>query len=330
MAELDADPGRRAGRRRGRSGGTPRPTRRRCCSPRPGRGGGCGSAAPHDPDTLHLRVGLTDRPGRRSSSWPEKGAPRDAELPPAPAARSVPGPAAAARAGRDRPGRAAGRAPAGWPAGWSRRPRRCTARATCRSWCWPPTRQAGRHWNWVRWLPHCAPRRARTASRWSARTRTRRRGGWPSWPPRSTERLEKAREHARRQPGLGEAARRPADPTWGRRSWSCWTGRGCCAASPACRRCWPPRRQAGVYAICLDESAAGAARGVRRRRLLGSRAGPAACTCAAAAWSCSARCSPTRSAWPGRTGWPGRWPRSGREPGRRRRRRSRPRPGCST
>ena len=109
-----------------------------------------------DPDALHLRIGLTDLPAN-IEFVPEKGAPRDAEVPTVPLARSVPvtlpmpslgviglaGPTDASRA------------LVRWlvaQAAVLHSPRDLEIVVLAAD------QAAGPQWNWVRWLPHCAPR----------------------------------------------------------------------------------------------------------------------------------------------------------------------------
>jgi S-DNA-T family DNA segregation ATPase FtsK/SpoIIIE len=109
-----------------------------------------------DPDTLHLRVGLADLPARIELR-PGRGGGDEPELPPAPVAHAVPVPLPLAELGviglsgpRDR-----SRALARWlvaQAAALHSPRDLSVVVLSAD----PS--AGEHWNWVRWLPHGAPR----------------------------------------------------------------------------------------------------------------------------------------------------------------------------
>ncbi|MDN3357076.1 FtsK/SpoIIIE domain-containing protein [Actinomadura sp. DC4] len=109
-----------------------------------------------DPDTLHLRFGLADLPARIELR-PGRGGGDEPDLPPPPIAHSVPVPLPLAELGvvglsgaRDR-----SRALARWlvaQAAALHSPRDLAIVVLSAD----PA--AGRHWNWVRWLPHCAPR----------------------------------------------------------------------------------------------------------------------------------------------------------------------------
>ena len=136
-----------------------------------------------DPDVLHLRLGLTDRPAN-IEFVPEKGSAHDAELPPVPAARSVPIALPLPQLGVIGLAGPAG-PPARWPAGSSPRPRRCTARATCTSWCSPPARRQAPSGTGSAGCRTARRSRARSAWPWWGAIRTRRRAGWPSSSARS-------------------------------------------------------------------------------------------------------------------------------------------------
>jgi len=109
-----------------------------------------------DPDTLHLRFGLADLPARIELR-PGRGGGDEPEMPPAPVAHAVPVPLPLAELGvvglsgpRDR-----SRALARWlvaQAAALHSPRDLAIVVLSAD----PS--AGEHWNWVRWLPHCAPR----------------------------------------------------------------------------------------------------------------------------------------------------------------------------
>ncbi len=204
----------------------------------------------HDPDTLHLRVGLTSSTPVAVEIVAEKGAPADAELPPAPTARNVPvplplpllgvlglagpldrsrglarwliGQAAALHSPRDLPDRGPVRRPGGGPA-LELGPLAAALRAAQGR----GLHRAGR----------LGPGHGRAAGGRAGRRGDRAAGEGP--------------QHARR--AWPARSGRPA-PTWGRRSWSCWTGPGCCGASPACLRCWPRPARPACTPICIDES----------------------------------------------------------------------------
>ncbi len=135
-----------------------------------------------DPDVLHLRIGLSDRPAN-IEFVPEKGAPRDAELPPAPAARSVPVSLPLPELGVIGLAGPAGdsRALARWfvaqaAALHSPRDLHIVVLGAGRRPAPSGTGSAG--------FRTARRSRVRSAWRWSARTRTRRRAGWPSLPRR--------------------------------------------------------------------------------------------------------------------------------------------------
>ena len=113
---------------------------------------------------------------------------------------------------------------------------------------------AGPHWNWVRWLPHCAPRGGEDCVALVGTDPDSAARRVSELVTEVTARLATARARARWAVSAAPAARRRPAATSGPRSWWCWTGRASCAASPACRRCSPPPRRTGVYAICIDES----------------------------------------------------------------------------
>ena len=245
-----------------------------------------------DPDVLHLRLGLTDRPAN-IEFVPEKGSAHDAELPPVPAARSVPialplpelgviglaGPA-----GRSR-------ALARWfvaQAAALHSPRDLHIVVLAAS------PEAGAEWNWVRWLPHCAPQQGEeclalvgtdpdSAARrvaelvgevgermkqasdphglslgFGGSLRAGRRPGARPQDPAGAGRGPRAAPDTRHAAGAGRGEDRPACTR------SAWTNRsGCCRRSA-------PRSSPGIPT------------------------GPAGCRCRAAGWTSSARCSPTR------------------------------------
>ncbi|WP_345473854.1 FtsK/SpoIIIE domain-containing protein [Actinoallomurus oryzae] len=109
-----------------------------------------------DPDTLHLRIGLADLPARIELK-PGRGGGDEPVMPPAPVAHAVPVPLPLAELGvvglsgaRDR-----SRALARWlvaQAAALHSPRDLAIVVLSAD----PSASA--HWNWVRWLPHCAPR----------------------------------------------------------------------------------------------------------------------------------------------------------------------------
>jgi S-DNA-T family DNA segregation ATPase FtsK/SpoIIIE len=109
-----------------------------------------------DDDVLRLRIGTTDAPAK-VGLVPEKGAPEDMPLPPPPISFSVPVNLPLAQLG------VVGIAgPSGASRGLARwlvaqaavlhSPRDLTIMVLA------STPEAGQHWNWVRWLPHSAPR----------------------------------------------------------------------------------------------------------------------------------------------------------------------------
>jgi S-DNA-T family DNA segregation ATPase FtsK/SpoIIIE len=109
-----------------------------------------------DQDALHLRIGLADLPAN-IEFVPERGGPVDIRLPAVPAARSVPVPLPLPDLGVIGLAGAAGnsRALARWlvaQAATLHSPRDLMIVVLVAD----PA--AGPDWNWVRWLPHCAPR----------------------------------------------------------------------------------------------------------------------------------------------------------------------------
>ncbi|MFB9835712.1 FtsK/SpoIIIE domain-containing protein, partial [Actinoallomurus acaciae] len=109
-----------------------------------------------DPDTLHLRIGLADLPARIELK-PGRGGGDEPVMPPAPVAHAVPVPLPLGELGvvglsgaRDR-----SRALARWlvaQAAALHSPRDLSVVVLSAD----PS--SASHWNWVRWLPHCAPR----------------------------------------------------------------------------------------------------------------------------------------------------------------------------
>ena len=214
-------------------------TRRRSCSPRPGRGGGCGSAAPTTPTRCGCgsacSTGPRDRAGpggrprtpsrppcRRRSACPSRcrwprlgvvGLAGPTPTRPAALARWLVAQAAVLHSPRDLSIVVLSRRPAAAP-------RTGTGCAGCRT-----ARRAA----------------ARTAWRWSAPTRTRRRDR-VTRAGRRGHRAAGADAAGRRLAGLGGGPGRQAggEQRPGPRILVVLDGARSCAGSPACRRCSPP------------------------------------------------------------------------------------------
>ena len=209
-----------------------------------------------DPDALHLRIGLTDLPAN-IEFVPEKGAPRDAELPPVPLARSVPvtlplpslgvvgvaGPPDASRAlARWMVAQAA--------ALHSPRDLEIVVLAADQA--------AGPQWNWVRWLPHCAPRNGEDCLSLV--------GSDPDSAARRVAELSAlVSERLRQQSsgplagigalaGLGAGSAPGPDLAGGPRILVVLDGARVLRRIPGMPQVLAAARQAGVYAICLDEA----------------------------------------------------------------------------
>jgi DNA segregation ATPase FtsK/SpoIIIE, S-DNA-T family len=207
-----------------------------------------------DPDTLLLRIGLTTMPANIEFTA-EKGAPHDADLPPLPAARSVPLSLPLPRLGVV--GVAGPAGPARGLARWM-----VAQAAVLHS---PRDLQivvltadqaAGREWNWVRWLPHCQPRggeecvvtvgpdpesAARRVAELAAEVGTR------------TKPAEGALARGLGG-GYGSPADQVADPSLGPKILVVLDGARLLRRIPGMPQVLASARQAGVYALCLDES----------------------------------------------------------------------------
>ena len=101
---------------------------------------------------------------------------------------------------------------------------------------------AGPHWNWVRWLPHCAPRGSEDCVALVGTDLESASKRVTELVAEVTARLAKAPAEAAEAVSAEPRPNRWPTATWVRRSWSCWTGRGSCAGSLACRNFSPPRR----------------------------------------------------------------------------------------
>ena len=202
----------------------------------------------HDPDTLHLRVGLTSQTPVAVEIVAEKGAPADAELPPPPTARNVPVPlplpllGVLGLAGPLDSSRGLAR----WLVGQAaalHSPRDLQIVVLSAD------PEAGRHWNWVRWLPHCAPRKGEACIALV--------GSDPATAGRRvaelagevTERLEKARS----MPGVMDDER-AASPDLGPKILVVLDGARVLRRIPGMPQVLAAARRAGVYSICIDES----------------------------------------------------------------------------
>jgi S-DNA-T family DNA segregation ATPase FtsK/SpoIIIE len=201
-----------------------------------------------DPDALHLRIGLTSLPAQ-VEFVPEKGARGDVELPPPPAARNVPvslplpqlgvlglaGPLDASRG------------LARWlvaQAAALHSPRDLQIVVLTAD----PA--SGQHWNWVRWLPHCAPRKGEECLALvgpDAATAGRRVAELAS---EVNERLQKASGLQ----SLSLAAEQAASPELGPKILVVLDGARVLRRIPGMPQVLADSRRAGVYSICIDES----------------------------------------------------------------------------
>ena len=205
-----------------------------------------------DPDVLHLRLGLTDRPAN-IEFVPEKGSAHDAELPPVPAARSVPialplpelgviglaGPA-----GRSR-------ALARWfvaQAAALHSPRDLHIVVLAAS------PEAGADWNWVRWLPHCAPQQGEECLALvgtdpdSAARRVAELVGEVG------ERMKQASDPHGFSLGFGGTSEPAVDPALGPKILLVLDGARALRRIPGMPQVLGTAKKTGVYAVCLDES----------------------------------------------------------------------------
>ena len=203
----------------------------------------------HDPDTLHLRVGLTSSTPVAVEIVAEKGAPADAELPPAPTARNVPVPLPLPLLGvlglagpLDR-----SRGVARWLIGQAaalHSPRDLQIVVLSAD------PEAGRHWNWVRWLPHCAPRKGEACIALVGSDPASAGRRVAELAAEVTERLEKARS----MPGVMAGEERAASPDLGPKILVVLDGARVLRRIPGMPQVLAAARQAGVYSICIDES----------------------------------------------------------------------------
>jgi DNA segregation ATPase FtsK/SpoIIIE, S-DNA-T family len=200
-----------------------------------------------DSDALHLRVGLTSLPARVEIAA-EKGSRGDAELPPAPTARNVP---------VSLPLPQLGVIGIAGPVSSSRGLARWLV-AQAAALHSPRDLQivvlsadpaAGRHWNWVRWLPHCAPRKGEAclalvgADPASAGTRV------AELVSEVSERLGKASSMAG---GALLNDSKLASPDLGPRILVVLDGARVLRRIPGMPQVLAAARQAGVYSICID------------------------------------------------------------------------------
>ena len=200
-----------------------------------------------DPDALHLRVGLGTLPANIEFAR-ERGAPADAALPPVPPARNVPISLPLTRLGVV--GLAgqldASRGLARWllaQAAALHSPRDLQIVVLTAD------QAAGSQWNWVRWLPHCAPRSAdclamvgndpETAGKRVAELAAE-----------VGERLSAAGGAG----GFGRLADDAFDPGLGPRILLVLDGARLLRRLPGMPRVLAAAAQAGISAICIDES----------------------------------------------------------------------------
>jgi DNA segregation ATPase FtsK/SpoIIIE, S-DNA-T family len=207
-----------------------------------------------DPDSLHLRIGLTDLPAN-IEFVPEKGSSGGDDLPSAPAARSVP---------LTLPLPALGVVGLAGPAARSRGLARwlVAQAAVLHS---PRDLQvvvltadpaAGAEWNWVRWLPHCAPGHGQdcTATVGPDPESAARRVA--ELAAEAGERLKPSSDALVRSlaGGFGSDRDQAADPSLGPRILVVLDGARVLRRVPGMPQVLASAKQAGVYAICLDES----------------------------------------------------------------------------
>ncbi len=205
-----------------------------------------------DPDVLHLRIGLADQ--RANIEFvPQKGAPRDAGLPPVPAARSVPvvlplpelgviglaGPACASRA------------LARWlvaQAAALHSPRDLHVVVLTAD------PQAGPEWNWARWLPHCAPQQGQECLALVGTDPDSAARRVAELVAEAGQRVKQAGDSRGFGLGLGGGREPAADPSLGPRILLVLDGARALRRTPGMPQVLGTARQAGIYAVCLDES----------------------------------------------------------------------------
>jgi DNA segregation ATPase FtsK/SpoIIIE, S-DNA-T family len=205
-----------------------------------------------DPDVLHLRLGLTDRLAN-IEFVPEKGSAHDAELPPVPAARSVPIAlplpelGVIGLAGPTDPSRALAR----WfvaQAAALHSPRDLHIVVLAAS------PEAGAEWNWVRWLPHCAPQQGEECLALvgtdpdSAARRVAELVGEVG------ERMKQASDPHGFGLSFGATSEPTADPALGPKILLVLDGARALRRIPGMPQVLGTAKKTGVYAVCLDES----------------------------------------------------------------------------
>ncbi len=205
-----------------------------------------------DPDVLHLRIGLSDRPAN-IEFVPEKGAPRDAELPPAPAARSVPVSLALPELGVIGLAGPAGasRALARWfvaQAAALHSPRDLHIVVLAAG------PQAGAEWNWVRWLPHCAPQQGEECLALVGTDPDSAARRVAELVAEAGDRMRQAGDSRGFSPGFGDSREEAADPALGPKVLLVLDGARALRRIPGMPQVLGTARKTGIYAICLDES----------------------------------------------------------------------------
>jgi len=207
----------------------------------------------HDPDTLHLRVGLTSQTPVAVEIVAEKGSLADAELPPPPLARNVPVPlplpllGVLGLAGPPDSSRGLAR----WLVGQAaalHSPRDLEIVVLSAD------PEAGRHWNWVRWLPHCAPRKGEACIALVGSDPASAGRRVAELAAEVTERLEKARSLPGAMGGGLADEERTASPDLGPKILVVLDGARVLRRIPGMPQVLAAARRTGVYAICIDES----------------------------------------------------------------------------
>jgi S-DNA-T family DNA segregation ATPase FtsK/SpoIIIE len=201
-----------------------------------------------DPDALHLRIGLGSVPANIEFAR-ERGGPGDADLPPVPPARNVPvslplpglgviglaGPASASRG------------LARWlvaQAAALHSPRDLQIVVLTAD----PA--AGQHWNWVRWLPHCSPRGGEDCLALIGNDPETAGKRVAELAAEASARLAAASEAG----GFGRLAGDGLDPSLGPAILVVLDGARLLRRLPGMPRVLAAAQQAGIYAICIDES----------------------------------------------------------------------------
>ena len=201
-----------------------------------------------DPDAMHLRIGLYSHGPARVEMAVEKGAGSDAEVPPPPTARHVPA---------SLPMPLLGVIGVAGQLEWSRGLARWLVgqAAALHS---PRDLQivvlsadpdSARNWNWVRWLPHCAPRKGEDCVALV--------GADPSTAgQRVAELAAEVSQRLEKAAGIGGSSvseEQVASPDLGPKILVVLDGARLLRRIPGMPQVLAGRR-AGVYAICIDES----------------------------------------------------------------------------